>query len=161
MTMIMIKWGFCKWLWIMSHPRGLDTGDKHAPSMRDYRERYLEGVERHQRVWGEGWGRGKSHLCKNAVQLWSFISYDGHSGIKPGIKLPFLPLILMANIWFCFKVNRAHLGVGRHCAGVCGEVWGCQQRYQTHITHPQQREFFKALSNWPHKIHSLPQKILP
>ena len=32
--MIMIKQGFCKWLW-MSQPWGWDSEDKHAPNVRD------------------------------------------------------------------------------------------------------------------------------
>lgn len=31
---------------------------------------------------GERRGRGKSALCKNAVQLWAVIPYDGPSGIE-------------------------------------------------------------------------------
>lgn len=61
-------------------------------------------------------------ICaKNVVQLRSFTSYDGHSAINPGIKVHFLPLILIANVWFCFKVNRSHLGVrlASACRGIC------------------------------------------
>ena len=52
---------------------------------------------------------------QNVVQLWNFISYDGHSVIKPGIKVPFLPYIRTAINWFCFKMNRSYLG-GRHAS---------------------------------------------
>lgn len=103
-------------------------------------------AEWHWAILGEGWGRGKSDLCKNMVQLWSFISCDGHCGRKQGLRCLFYPKSSWPTSGFALRRIDPTLEWGlHHHTGVCVEVWGWWQRYQTHIPHPQQWGFLKGM----------------